>query len=315
MKIWLGYSPESPEWRALRARIPDAKLEYDLAEQGSARWHALRMGIPTASRAKDIITPAKGDLSTARFKYAWELVAERLLNAPAATSIDHLPYIEQGKIREGQAREAYGAIVEADPLLIGFMATDDRRYGCSPDSLLWLGERRVGLEIKCPSAKEHVGCWLTHLADSDEGPLRKHKPQMQMQILTGNLSRVDFFSHEPDCPSLLIEFNPDTTFIKKLESHLRTFCDELDHFEALLRKQGFFAPRAVIASDAERLAEAQPTAERLIADFEEMQRLQLILDREGDEGFQNELAGLPRELQAQVRDAIEGQKEFLRMGT
>ena len=256
MKIWMGYAPDSPEWKALTARMPDARLEFDLAEQGSSRWHSLRLGIPTASRASSIITPAKGDLSKGRFAYMYELVAERLLNEPATTPIDHLPHIERGKVLEGMARAEYGAIVGAEPLKIGFATTNDRAYGCSPDSLLWLGEKRVGLEIKAPAAKEHIGCWYEHLHDSDEGPLVKHKPQMQFQILTCDLSRVDFFSFHPDCPQLLIGFNPNDAYIQKLEGHLRTFCDEIAACEALMRKQGVYNAAPARRSDAERPADA-----------------------------------------------------------
>jgi hypothetical protein len=305
MRIWLGYDPQSPEWRAITAKIPEARLEFDLAEQGSARWHSIRLGIPTASRASDIITPAKGDLSKGRRKYMYELVAERLLNEPATTPIDYLPHIERGKVLEGMAREEYGQIVGAEPLKIGFATTDDRAYGCSPDSLLWLGDKRIGLEIKAPGAKEHIGCWIEHLNGSDEGPLQKHRPQMQFQILTCGLSRVDFFSFHPDCPQLLIGFNPDDNYLIKLESHLRTFCGEVDEAEALMRKQGIFNAAPTMRSDAERKADA------MIADPDKMMGLRAAVDGGDDELLALALGTLRPDQRERVRHAIEVGREVI----
>lgn len=305
MRIWLGYSSDSPEWRTLVARIPEAKLNYDLAEQGSARWHSLRLGIPTASRAGDIITPAKGELSKSRRKYMYELVAERLLNEPATTPLDHLPHIQRGKVLEEEARSEYGKIVGTEPLKIGFATTDDRKYGCSPDSLLWLGERRIGLEIKCAGAKEHIGCWLEYLGETDDNPLTKHRPQMQFQILTCGLSRVDFFSFHQDCPELLIGFNPDDPYIKRLEGHLRTFCDEIDAAEAIMRKQGIFNAAPAMRSDAERQADKIIADPLMLADIRDM------VDTGREDLLEIELGSLAPDQRQRVLAAVEVSRPLL----
>jgi hypothetical protein len=51
-------------------------------EQGSQAWLAIRLGIPTASRFKDIVTPAKADKSKSATAYMYELLAERLTKEP-----------------------------------------------------------------------------------------------------------------------------------------------------------------------------------------------------------------------------------------
>lgn len=299
MKIWLGYSPHSPEWTTFKQRMPDAALEYDLAEQGSAKWHGLRIGIPTASKAKDIITPAKGDLSKGRLKYGYQLVAERLLNMPLGPDLGSIRHIEEGRIREGEAREAYGAIVGETPLLIGFVKTDDERYGCSPDSLLWLEQKRVGLEIKSPQPSEHVASWIHYLTVSEDSPRLQYKPQTQMQILTANLDRVDFFSHNAGFPDLLVEFDPDDDYIKKMEGHLHTFCDELDHWEGLLRQQGVFATRETVPSNADLKADA------IIADPDKMRELRDAVDMREEDVLDLAIGAFPPAQQERVRHAIE----------
>ena len=51
-------------------------------EQGYAEWVAARLGIPTASCFDKIITPKTMKPSASADKYAWELIAERVLGRP-----------------------------------------------------------------------------------------------------------------------------------------------------------------------------------------------------------------------------------------
>ncbi len=269
------------------------------APQGSATWHRLRMGRPTASRCADVVTEVKGELSKARFKYGYQLIAERVLQEPFTMDLGHLPWVVHGQEREGEAAKAYAAITGGECHKVGFVATDDERYGCSPDLLVTTGAQKGAAEIKSPKETTQIEYLLS-------GPGSHYRCQAQMQVLVCNLNWVDFFSHNERCPPFMQRFNPDDEFIKKIEGHLLTFCDELDHWEAKVRAMGMFAPAAKMASDADRLADM------LISDIDRLRGLQEILDKEGDAAFIAALGELPHEQKQRVRMAIEGTKQILR---
>jgi len=73
-------------------------------EQGTPEWFSARLGIPTASRYKDIVTPARGDKSKSYMTYLYELLAERMTGESAdgftnangcsgETSLSHTPEV------------------------------------------------------------------------------------------------------------------------------------------------------------------------------------------------------------------------------
>lgn len=277
--------------------MPKIYLEQEYP-QGSAAWHALRLGIPTASRCSDLVTPVKGDLSKSRFKYAYQLVAERVLREPLATDIGHLPWIIEGKEKEAEAAQMYAEITGAELVKVGFVAADHGRWGCSPDRLI-TNTGRGAVEIKAPTEVVQIGYLLG-------GPGDDYRPQCQMQILVCDLEWVDFFAHNPRMPPVQMRYQPDGGYIKKIEDALSTFADELDDMEKRVRAMGYFAPAAKLEDDAERLANM------LIADIDRMRGLQDILDREGDDAFRAALGTMPREQQQRVREAIEANKNLLR---
>lgn len=274
-------------------------LETD-APQGSATWHRVRMGIPTASRAKDIITAVKGDLSEARHKYGYQLIAERILQEPFTSDIGHLPWIIHGKEREDEAANAYAEIMGVELTKVGFVTIDSGRWGCSPDRLV-LSDARGACEIKAPSEVVQIGYLL------EGGPGKDYRQQCQMQIAVCNLNWTDFFSHNERCPPVRVRFQPDDAYIKKLETALRIFADELDESEAKVRAMGLFAQAAVLRSDGDRMADM------LIADIDRLRGLQQILDKEGEAEFQAALGELPFEQKQRVREAIEGIKQLMRV--
>lgn len=269
--------------------------------QGSAQWHALRLGIPTASNAHKFITPAKGELSKQRVDFGHRLIAERILLESFATSVDHLPWIIEGKEREDEAAAAYSVIRDVETIKVGFVAHDSGRYGCSPDRLVLADGVRGAAEIKSPTEPVHVGYLI------EDGPGTDYKPQVQMQLLVAELEWVDFMSHNPRCPPLLKRFHPDIEFQKKMQAALDQFCDELDENEARLRKLGLFSPAPKLASDAERMANM------MIADIEKLKGLKQILDREGDAGFIAALGELPYDQKQRVREAILANKQLMRV--
>ena len=83
--------------------------------QGSAEWLELRLGLPTASQFHRIVTPAKCELSKQARKFAFLLIAEKLMHE-SFTDLDHLSYIARGKELEPQAVKMYEFDTETDKL-------------------------------------------------------------------------------------------------------------------------------------------------------------------------------------------------------
>lgn len=188
------------------------KAYYDIA-QGSADWHRLRMGIPTASCFDQIITPVKGDLSKSWRRYAYRLIAERLLNAPTE-SVEGVEWMERGRELEPVAAKQYEFVQEVETVPVGFITTDDGLLGCSPDRLV--KGKPIGVEIKCARGDIH----LAYLID---GTAPEYRPQVQGQMLVAELERVDLYPYHPRMPSRPIETPRDEPYISLLRDRLDEF--------------------------------------------------------------------------------------------
>lgn len=209
--------------------------------QGSDRWLSARLGIPTASQFHRIITPAKGDLSKQARKYAYQLVAERLLQQPVEAAIGELEWVARGKLLEPLAVQQYEFTTDVETKPVGFITTDCGRIGCSPDRLI-VGAQG-GLEIKCGSPATHIGYLL-------DGPGDDHKPQIQGQLAIAELAWSDLYGYHPELPAVLLRTHRDEPYIAKMQAALREFLDMLDDMLARARASGFFAERADARKEA-----------------------------------------------------------------
>ena len=114
-------------------------IEYNV-EQGSPEWFGLRLGRPTASEFSRIITPAKADYSAQAADYIDELIGVKL----NALDGRFPPWVEKytsrdmanGEAFEGEARFWYSMETGNRVRQVGFVTTDDGRFGCSPDGLV-----------------------------------------------------------------------------------------------------------------------------------------------------------------------------------
>ena len=206
--------------------------------QGSLDWHEARRGIPTASEADKIITPVRGKPAAEASRYAYQLLAERLLNA-TGTTLDGLPYLERGKQCEPEAVAEYEFENGCKVLPVGIMLSDCGRYGASPDRLI--AGKRAACEIKAPAAATHIQYLV-------EGKLpASYTPQVSMQILVGELEYVDFYSYHPRCPTFTLRTYRDEAYLAKLKDALEAFCDNLDAMEQKARASGLWQPYARLA--------------------------------------------------------------------
>lgn len=163
---------------------------YRDIEQGSDEWKAIRKGKPTASSFSNIITAAKGELSTSAGVYIRELISQSF--CPDWEDWQGNKFTERGKEFEDEAREAFVVETGLEIERVGFCVADDGVCGCSPDSLIIFGSQYVaGLEIKCPSPKVHVGYVL------DGGLPDDYKQQVHGSMAVTGLEEWHFWSYFP----------------------------------------------------------------------------------------------------------------------
>lgn len=185
--------------------------------QGTTKWANLRAGKPTSSMFGSIVTPKTGKLSAQSVGYMHHLLAERMLGRPLDGPITFS--MERGSGMEAEAVAAYEFLSGTATTEVGFITTDDGRYGASPDRLA--GEDGL-VEIKCPEPKTHVG-YLLH-----EPASVRYRPQIQGQLLVTGRDWVDIMSYCPGMPEALVRVERDDKYLETLENALEAFCATLD---------------------------------------------------------------------------------------
>ena len=216
-------------------------------EQGSLDWFRARMGIATASNFDKIVTPAQGKLSKSADKYAFRLIAERLLNQPSET-LEGQAWMERGQELEPTAVAQYEFVTETETVPVGFITNDDGTLGCSPDRLV--KAQAIGIEIKCPAPHTHLGYLLA-------GTAPEYRPQVQGQLYVAELERVDLYSYHPRMPACTITTPRDEPYIKLLAEALTQFNERLFTLLEKARSMGVFQAYAEASTplDVERADE------------------------------------------------------------
>ena len=194
------------------------------AEQGSLAWIDARLGKPTASRAADFAARTKaGKPTAARAKYAYELVAERLVGPkPQVTTAA----MQRGLDQEPEAVEIYmtrtGRLVEP----VGFVTPDHGRWGASPDGL-------VGADglIEVKTSAPHVFV-ADCLEASDLVPARFMDQIVMLLLVTERLwcDLVQYCEPLGSCRILRVEASDEALSIMATELH--EFAAEVDALEA-----------------------------------------------------------------------------------
>lgn len=194
-------------------------------DQGSEEWFSARLGVPTASRFKDIVTPAKGEKSASYKGYMYELIAERLTKE--REGFFKSEWMERGNEIEPLARASYEFINDVEVKQIGMIFNDDMTIGISPDGLI--GDNG-GLEIKCPKPSTVVKYML------DGGLPLEYKPQVMGSLWISEREWWDFLAFHPSMDFYQIRVYRDEDYIKKMNQHITDFVDELHNNYEKLRK-------------------------------------------------------------------------------
>lgn len=207
-------------------------------EPGSDGWLGIRLGIPTASNAHRILTPATRKFSKQSRKYAFYLVAEKLLNMSLGT-LDHIEHIQRGKDLEPDAVRMFEAANDIATLPVGFLTTDDMTLGATPDRRI--ANASAFLECKCPTAAVH----LEYLID---GFGADYMAQVQCQAYVGEAEWVMRWSYHPAMPPALIKTYRDDGFIADLQDAVAQFNDMRAEIERRARETGFFDERLAMGN-------------------------------------------------------------------
>lgn len=191
-------------------------------DQGSAQWYSLRAAIPTASEFDKVLTPSKGDLSEQRHKYACRIIAARLLNWQP-DSLDKIEHIAAGKENEPRAVARLELIHDITTRPVGFVTSDDGRFGCSPDRVANIRGNSVGItvEVKCPTIPVQFERLLF-------GHGAAYRCQVQGQLWIAQADKAIFQSYCLQTPDYMIETGRDEPFLRKLSDALERFSDELE---------------------------------------------------------------------------------------
>lgn len=201
-------------------------IEVDV-KQGTDEWFALKIGMPSASNFNKIITTT-GKPSSQAEKYMYQLAGERI------TGIKEETYksvaMEQGNIREDEARKLYQMIKDVDVRQTGVCYKDEKKlFLCSPDGLI--ADDKL-LEIKCPLIHTHISYLLKNELPSE------YFCQVQGQLYVTDRESCDFMSYYPGLPPLIINVKRDDKFIKMLDAEMKIFALKLEKIVQKIKNKG-----------------------------------------------------------------------------
>jgi len=190
--------------------------------QGDEVWAESRRGICTASRMGDLLSPKKLQFSEAGARtYAYELLAERIVPAHYWVSNGHTSGpMQHGIDREDEARNYIAFQLGIECARVGFVMTDDKRFGASPDSLI--GDR-CGLELKCPLHKTQIKYLL-----SPQTLLDEYKAQCHGGMIVTQRKRWLLMSYAVGLPPVIHSL--------ALDDYTVQLADALEKFRALYDK-------------------------------------------------------------------------------
>lgn len=209
-------------------------VEYRV-DQGSVDWHMARSGAITASKASLIRDrykqgPRKGEFKDSALDYAFRLAVERITGAPLDDDEFSPWQAERGVRLEPDARSRHEA--EAGVLVrqVGFITTEDGKFGASADGLIGDDE---GAEYKCFLAPAKL---RPILLDDDWSDLRD-QCQFGMAITGRKRWHMGLY-----CPALSVigrdftlrVIERDDAYIDAMWADLLEFDAQVEKYRALL---------------------------------------------------------------------------------
>lgn len=203
--------------------------------QGTPEWHNDRAGVITASNFAECCKRMKsgankGGFSKAAKDYAFRLAIERISGCALDEGGFETHAMRRGRELESFARSLHE--MRADTVVdeVGFVSTDDRKFGASADG--FIGDSR-GAEYKCFISPEKL---QKLLIDDD---LSDVMYQIQGGLWITGRTIWDFGLYCPALESIgkdfkLVPVDRDEKFISEMEVKLLEFDAEVERLKALL---------------------------------------------------------------------------------
>lgn len=197
-------------------------------EQNSDEWLTLRCGIPTSSKGSELVTsvgaPSKSMKDYAAM-LAGEIYAGGMIDDFAGTS-----YTERGHEFEDEAISYYSFVNDIDVDIVGFVTTDDKLAGSSPDGMVG----KDGLvEVKCLGYKAHIKA-LVDFNKTGKIPT-KYVAQVQDQMLICEREWNDSIFYHPKLPTIIVRNEPLPELVKGLLEQKELLFIERDRVLDILR--------------------------------------------------------------------------------
>jgi len=198
--------------------------------QQSVEWMLARAGIPTASEFGALVSPT-GEVRVGKGveTYLAQKLAEKWRGGPITefSSFD----MDQGSILEKEALPAFRLLYEVNVETVGFIHSNDRLLGCSPDG--WIETEKRGIEIKCPADHNHVKYLLADKLPPD------YIAQVQGSMHVAECESWYFMSHCRGLPPLILLIQRDEEYQEALAQALDEFHQMMDiGWEKLIHKNG-----------------------------------------------------------------------------
>jgi len=178
--------------------------------QGSQEWLDIRVGVITASEFNKVLTPKTKKLSEQAKSIERKIAAQRLIEEDEVEFFGNA-WTDRGNEYEDEAVSLYEILKECEAQKVGFITNDDLTIGCSPDRLI--GEDG-GLEIKCPSAHNHINFLL------DKNVEEEYRCQVQGCLMVTGRKWWDVMSYHPKLPPVIKRVERDEEFINALSEAL-----------------------------------------------------------------------------------------------
>jgi len=198
-------------------------------EQRSEEWYALRLGIPTGSAFSKLIT-SQGKPSKSLPEYATTLAGEKF-SGKELEAWEGNQWTERGKELEIDAKEFYEFTNDVTVDEVGFITSDDKTRGCSPDGLV----NDDGMtEYKCLKGENHIKAIMYYKKHKKAQPVYIAQTQGQMMIAERKWCDLVFF--HPELPTLVIRQIYDEEFCATLNGLIDEVLVERDKIVKVLEE-------------------------------------------------------------------------------
>jgi len=196
-------------------------------EQRTEEWYKLRLGIPTGSAFSKLIT-SKGDRSKSLPEYAATLAGEKFAGKELE-AWEGNQWTERGKELEVDAKEFYEFTNDVEVKEVGFITTDEKDAGCSPDGLV---NDDGMVEFKCLKAERHIKAIMYHRKHGRAQP--EYIAQPQGQMLIAERKWCDLVFYHPELPTLVIKQLYDEDFCMTLNQLITEVLTERNNIVTVL---------------------------------------------------------------------------------